>query len=82
MTHLLIDIFNPQKHLPVQVSSDGFELIETLQPSDSTNESIFLEIGDSREGMHEATVTMLDTYFTGVLDSAFDESCEYIHFQK
>lgn len=77
---LIVDTFQAAKFLPVQVTSDGIELVETELQLIKSNDSIFVEIGTDKESTPERVTTLLDKYFPGILESAIDEGCEFIQF--
>jgi hypothetical protein len=77
---LVLDIFQPAKFLPVHVTNDGIELIETALEATKVNDTIFVEIGEDKSSTPDGIVLLLDENFPGVLESAFDGECESISF--
>lgn len=77
---LIVDTFQSAKFLPVHVTSDGVELIETELHLAKSKNSIFVEVGVDQVSTPERIATLLEKYFPGILESAIDKECELIHF--
>lgn len=73
-------VVQPAKFLPVHVTHDGIELIETTLGTTKVNDTIFVEIGENKSSTPDGIVLLLDEHFPGVLESAFDGECERISF--
>ena len=74
------DIFTPKLFLPVQLTRDGMELLETTTGVNRTKDTLFIEIGDDRASTASSTTSLLDEHFPDLLDQAIEDNCEYISF--
>lgn len=79
MSHV-IETFTPAKFLPVHITHDGMELLETDLETQKTNDTLFVEIGDDVDSTPAHIIELLLTHFSGVLEQAIEEECEYISF--
>ncbi len=77
---LIKDTFQVAKFLPVHVTHDGMELIETTLQVTKVNDTIFVEIGEDRASTPPNIVSLFDESFPELLDQAIEEDCEYISF--
>lgn len=78
--HLVNDVFNPAKHLPVHVTRDGMELLELSLGIQKTGENLFVEIGVDEASTGEELYNFLNGNFPEVLEEALREECEQIQF--
>ena len=77
---LIADIFTAKKHLPVHVTHDGMELLETTLATEKTNDTLFVEIGDDVASTPDNVKTLFQESFPNILEEAVEEECEYIQF--
>lgn len=77
---LIIDAFTAKKHLPVHVSRDGMELLDTKFNTGDASSELFIEIGDDIASTPNDVKTTLQAYFPNVLEQAIEEGCEYVQF--
>ena len=77
---LIKDTFTAKKHLPVHVTHDGMELLETTLAAVKTNGTLFVEIGDDVASTPDNLRTLLQESFPNILEAAIEEECEYIQF--
>ena len=74
------DSFEPAKHLPVHITNDGMELLESTLSKSHVDGHLFVEIGSDMESTCKELSAFIETHFTGVLGDAFEEECEFINF--
>jgi hypothetical protein len=79
-TSFIIDTYQPVKHLPVHITHDGMELIENSIGVTKNNDSIFIEIGDSKHSTPKNIADFLDNYFPSLIEAAIEDNCEHILF--
>lgn len=77
---LIKDTFTPKKHLPVHVSHDGMELLETSLSKEKSIDTLFIEIGDDADSTPNNVRQLLQESFPNILETAIEEECEYIQF--
>jgi UDP-N-acetylglucosamine 2-epimerase len=76
----IVDTFSAHKFLPVHVTHDGMELIETTLQVSKINNTIFVEIGEDKASTPAKIVSLLDDISPELLEQAIEEDCEYISF--
>jgi len=79
MSHV-IDTFTPAKFLPVHITHDGMEQLETELETQKNNDTLFVEIGEDIDSTPAHIIEVLQSSFSGILEQAIEEDCEYISF--
>lgn len=77
---LVNDVYSPVKCLPVHVTHDGMELLETSLGRQKTGDNLFVEIGVDEASTGEELTELLKKHFSEALEIAFEEECEQIQF--
>lgn len=77
---LVNDVYSPAKHLPVHVTHDGMELLESSLNTQKTGDNLFVEIGIDEENTGKELTALLQEHFPDALAIAFKEECEQIQF--
>lgn len=77
---LIKDTYTPKQHLPVHVSYDGMQLLETTLKTEKSNDTLFVEIGDDVTSTPENIRSLLQAFFPNLLEQAIEDQCEFIQF--
>ena len=73
---LIVDTFQAAKFLPIHVTHDGIELIETALEVTRVNDTIFVESGEDKASTPQQVIDLLSEYFPEILEQAIEEDCD------
>lgn len=74
------ETFNPAKYLPVVITREGMEVLESELDKNRNGDSMWVEIGACEESTYENVCTVLKEHFQDVFTKALEEECEFIAF--